>query len=414
MTTSRILVHRRDENLDDEVRAAVAGISNLNASLHFHSDLRSTINAATSYQPNLVVIELNESLDQVKTVVEETLAAVPTAIILGVYDATQITQHMDESALMLQALRIGVEDFIRRPIATPDFEQVLKNRLNPRRGGGTAPGKLACFISNKGGVGKSTCAINTAVGLATNHSNRVALIDCSLQMGVCAVQLNLQPEATLVDAWNERDRLDEQLLRQLMTEHESGLHVMCAPPSAIEAAEIDDGFLSRVLLMARRTYDYVIIDTFPMFDRTVMTILDLSDQAVIVVENVVPTLQTVRGFFDLLSEVNFPESRQRVLLNRFTTRGGSPGIRDVAKYLERQPDYVVPFNRNVVTAANTGTPVVMTSRRRAASAFKEVAQDIQSLEVRDGLPSEKKGELDGPSAQPEDYLGQDSVGSASS
>ena len=142
-----------DENLDDEVRAAVAGISNLNASLHFHSELRSTINAATSYQPNLVVIELNESLDQVKTVVEETLAAVPTATILGVYDATQITQHMDESALMLQALRIGVEDFIRRPIATP-CEQVLKNRLNPRRGG-YRTGQLACFISNKGGVGKT-------------------------------------------------------------------------------------------------------------------------------------------------------------------------------------------------------------------------------------------------------------------
>jgi len=380
MTTSRILVHRRDENLDDEVRAAVAGISNLNASLHFHSDLRSTINAATSYQPNLVVIELNESLDQVKTVVEETLAAVPTAIILGVYDATQITQHMDESALMLQALRIGVEDFIRRPIATPDFEQVLKNRLNPRRGGGTAPGKLACFISNKGGVGKSTCAINTAVGLATNHSNRVALIDCSLQMGVCAVQLNLQPEATLVDAWNERDRLDEQLLRQLMTEHESGLHVMCAPPSAIEAAEIDDAFLSRVLLMARRTYDYVIIDTFPMFDRTVMTILDLCDRSYIVVENVVPTLQMVKGFFTLLEEFSIPLEQQRIVLNRYSSKSGSPKTSDVSQYLGREADYIIPSDPGFMVAANTGEPFITKAGRwnRSALAMKQLAKDLTS------------------------------------
>ena len=143
-------------------------------------------------------------------------------------------------------------------------------------------------------------------------------------MGVCAVQLNLQPEATLVDAWNERDRLDEQLLRQLMTEHESGLHVMCAPPSAIEAAEIDDAFLSRVLLMARRTYDYVIIDTFPMFDRTVMTILDLCDQSYIVVENVVPTLQMVKGFFTLLEEFSIPLEQQRIVLNRYSSKSGSP------------------------------------------------------------------------------------------
>ncbi|MGC6445412.1 MAG: AAA family ATPase [Rubripirellula sp.] len=380
MTTSRILVHRRDENLDDEVRAAVAGITNLNASLHFHSDLRSTINAATSYQPNLVVIELNESLDQVKTVVEETLAAVPTAIILGVYDATQITQHMDESALMLQALRIGVEDFIRRPIATPDFEQVLKNRLNPRRGRGTAPGKLACFISNKGGVGKSTCAVNTAVGLAINHSNRVALIDCSLQMGVCAVQLNLQPEATLVDAWNERDRLDEQLLRQLMTEHESGLHVMCAPPSAIEAAEIDDAFLSRVLLMARRTYDYVIIDTFPMFDRTVMTILDLCDQSYIVVENVVPTLQTVKGFFTLLEEFSIPLEQQRIVLNRYSSKSGSPKSSDVSQYLGREADYIIPSDHGFIAAANTGEPFITKAGRwnRSALALKQLAKDLTS------------------------------------
>lgn len=380
MTTSRILVYRQDENLDDEVRAAVAGISNLNASLHFHSDLRSTINAATSYQPNLVVIELNESLDQVKTVVEETLAAVPTATILGVYDATQITQHMDESALMLQALRIGVEDFIRRPIATPDFEQVLKNRLNPRRGVGSAPGKLACFISNKGGVGKSTCAINTAVGLATNHSNRVALIDCSLQMGVCAVQLNLQPEATLVDAWNERDRLDEQLLRQLMTEHESGLHVMSAPPSAIEAAEIDDAFLSRVLLMARRTYDYVIIDTFPMFDRTVMTILDLCDRSYIVVENVVPTLQMVKGFFTLLEEFSIPLEQQRIVLNRYSSKSGSPRSSDVSQYLGREADYIIPSDPGFIAAANTGEPYITKAGRwnRSALALKQLAKDLTS------------------------------------
>ena len=113
-----------------------------------------------------------------------------------------------------------------------------------------------------------------------------------------------------------------------------------------------------------------------------MTILDLSDQAVIVVENVVPTLQTVRGFFDLLGEVNFPTSRQRVLMNRFSTRSGSPGVGDVSQYLGRKPDYVVPFDRGVILAANTGIPVVMSGRRcKAKTAFRNLAKNLENQET---------------------------------
>ena len=190
---------------------------------------------------------------------------------------------------------------------------------------------------------------------------------------------------TVVDAWQQRERLDEQLLAQLMTVHESGLHLLAAPLNAIDAAEIDDAFISRILLLSRRTYDYVIIDTFPLFDRTVMAILDLSDQAVIVVENVVPTLQTVRGFFDLLEEVDFPAARQRVLLNRYSTRAGSPTTQEVSRYLGREADYVIPYDRKVILAANTGKPFITgsisTRWNKAASAIREIVDDIEATGV---------------------------------
>ena len=300
MTSPHILVYRTDEALDDELRAAVASSAEVQPVLHFQSDLRSTIGAAKDFQPSIVILEIGDDFETLKALVDESMAAAPDAAIVGVYDVNRLPPSQSESATMMRALRLGVEDFLRRPIAGSDLRQVLQRKLSPRRKKSFASGKLISFISNKGGVGKSTAAVNVAVDLASTHPDRVALIDGSLQMGVCATQLNLRPEATLVDAWQQRERLDEELLSQLMSVHESGLHLLAAPSNAIEAADIDDSFLSRVLLMARRSYDYVIIDTFPLFDRTVMAILDLCDQAVIVVENVVPTLQTVRGFFDLL------------------------------------------------------------------------------------------------------------------
>lgn len=380
MTNPQILVHRTDSSLDDELRSAVDTTGQIRPVFHFCSELRKTIAAARDYQPSIVILEISDDFETLRAVVDETIAAVPEATIVGVYKVDRLPQSMSESGTMMRALRLGMEDFLRRPVAGSDLSQVLARRITPRRKQRTATGKVVSFISNKGGVGKSTASVNVAVELAIRCPDRVALIDGSLQMGVCATQLDMQAETTLVDAWRQRERLDEQLLSQMMSVHESGLHLLAAPSSAIDAAEIDDAFLSRILLLARRTYDYVIVDTFPLFDRTIMAILDLSDHAIIVVENVVPTLQTVRGFFELLDEVDFPSSRQRVLLNRYSTRAGGPSTQEVSRYLGREADYVIPYDRSVVLAANTGRPFVMGARRwsKAIKAVRAIADDIQS------------------------------------
>ena len=109
-------------------------------------------------------------------------------------------------------------------------------------------------------------------------------------MGGCAAMLDLSPTLTLTDAAGERDRLDDLLIRQLATPHCSGLHLLAAPADAVEGAEVDDDLISRVLTLSRRAYDYVVVDTFPIFDSVVMSVVDSSDLAYIVLENVVPTL----------------------------------------------------------------------------------------------------------------------------
>lgn len=405
MSSPHLLIHRIDETLDDEIRAASSSVAGPAPVLHFESELRSTINAAKDFQPSIVMLEIGDDFESLRALVDESIAVAPDATMVGIYDVNRLPASHSESATMMRALRLGVEDFLRRPIAGSDFAQVLQRRFSPRRKQSLQSGQLISFISNKGGVGKSTAAVNVAVELASMHPGRVALIDGSLQMGVCATQLNLRPATTLVDAWQQRDRLDQELLSQLMTVHDSGLHLLAAPNSAIDAAEIDDSFLSRVLLMARRTYDFVIIDTFPLFDRTIMAILDLCDQAVVVVENVVPTLQTVRGFFDLLDEVDFPENRQRVLLNRYSTRAGGPSVADVASYLGREPDYVIPFDRKVILAANTGKPFVSSALgwNKAARAIRSIADDLShrtTPQKSHAMPNRHSHPVSNPVAEP--------------
>ena len=387
MSRPQILVHRTDQEIDFEFDQILAELSGVVPVFHYRDELKDTINSAAAFQPSLLMVQLDEDLEAAKTTIEECIAVAPDITVVGICQMEGVSGG--GSNMMLNALQIGVEDFIRRPISNTDLRELLSRRLDNRREKKASHGTLVSFVSNKGGVGKSTCAVNAAVELAQRHPEKVLLVDGSLQMGVCAAHLNLEPHATIADAWNQRDRLDDQLFRELTTVHQSGLHLMAAPESAVEAAEIDDEFVARILLLARRTYDYVIIDTFPLFDRTIMAILDLSDSAYIVAENVVPTLKTVRGFFQLLEDVGFDEQKRRFVLNRFSSYAGSPSLAEVERYVGQNIDHVIPWDKKFVLAANVGQPL-LSSKFRWNKSFKALNQIVESIES-DAQKSESTG-----------------------
>ncbi|WP_182865118.1 AAA family ATPase [Rhodopirellula sp. JC639] len=376
-----ILIYRKDVLVDDELEKAFESVSSIKPIVNYRNEVHQVIETARAYQPAIVMLEIGPEMSSLQVLIDELGACSPHSAIVGLLQTDRVNAVGSESGLMIQALRLGVEDFIRRPISSRDLQQLLTRRLSPRRSDPAKIGLTVSFLSNKGGVGKSTAAVNVAAELARRHPGRVLLVDGSLQMGVCATQLNVQPKATLVDAWEQRDRLDERLLHELTTSHDSGLQLLAAPANAMEAAEIDDAMISRILLLARRRYDFVLVDTFPLFDRINMAILDMSDEAYVVLENVVPTMQIVRGFFDLLDEVDFPVDRQRVVLNRFSKTGGSPSRHDVERYLGRTVDHVVPYDKRIVQSANIGHPFVMSPNRfsKSARAIREMAGAIEQL-----------------------------------
>ena len=74
--------------------------------------------------------------------------------------------------------------------------------------------------------------------------------------------------------------------------------------------------LARAISIARRTYKWVIIDTFPMLDEVAMAALDLCDRVYVVTSGSVPTVRGVGGYLDLLTRVGVPADRIRILWNR--------------------------------------------------------------------------------------------------
>src|SRR5580658_3804908 len=272
----QILIVGTDPQVASECEAALGsqaeGLVLLRA-----TDARQAVELARSRRPQLAILEMGSDLSRLKAVVTDIAAVSPETLVAAAFRPELFGHDVSESALLIEALRCGVRDFLRRPISAVDLGQLVERF---RRQGPSGPahwGKVVAFISNKGGVGKSTLAVNTALGLALRRPDRVLLIDTSLQMGVCAAMLDLSPTLSLTDAARERDRLDDLLIRQLATPHSSGLHLLAAPADAVEGAEVNDDLISRVLTLSRRAYDYVVVDTFPIFDSVVMSVVDSSD-----------------------------------------------------------------------------------------------------------------------------------------
>jgi pilus assembly protein CpaE len=367
------------------------------------------LDIARDRQPQVVIAEVESDQRKLGAFSKDLHRLVPGLITVGAYDLSGVDDGQSEGALILALLRAHVRDFLRRPISPVEFREVLDRLFSQPLRGPIRSGRVVSFISNKGGVGKSTLSVNVACALAARHPGQVLLVDASLQLGICAFMLDLEPAATILDAARERERLDETMLRGLTIGHESGLRLLAAPADAMEATEISDEALSRVLNVARRTFQYVLVDTFPLLDSAVMTALDMSDLVFLVLHGMAPTVAGVARLLPVLEDLGFARARQRIVLNRNHWRFlGSVTTGDIEARLERPIDYVIPYARQAMTAMNSGRPYILHAGwwSRFRRAVERIADAVDRVEVtsparfdatigrRDGFGTDRRSGFD--------------------
>ena len=358
--TLHILLVSEDHALVSEVDAALETLPGVRAVTVHASTLREGFEIARTRQPDVVIFQMDDDIEKVRVLTQEKAEIAPGARVVAAYRRDAFPDPDVESGLIIQALRAQVLDFLRMPISAQELRQLLERLFREKRRRSRATGLITTFFSHKGGVGKSTLAVNTACLLARKHPDRVLLVDASLQLGVCAAMLDLQPEHTVRDAVAEIDRLDETLLQRLTARHPSGLHLLAAPPTLEGATEIDDQSLARILALARRSYDRVIVDTFPLLDAVVLGALDLSDAGVIVTSPAVPVVTATAHLLETLVGVGIDRDRLALVLNQpHPSYPGQVGAADVSARTGFDVRAVVPFDRRVPASQSTGQPTVL-------------------------------------------------------
>lgn len=382
-----LLVIAEDEGLFREIEDALRPITEVSFIVHRALGYSRGGDEARHRQPDIVCVEMPRDVDRIRTIAGEIHAGAPHALLLGIIEEAAFESSEAEADYLLRALRSQVRDFLRRPVSTAEFTEQLKRHRTGFEGGQARAGTVACFTSNKGGVGKSTLAVNSAVLLARRRPERTLLVDASLQFGVCDALLDLDPQSTIADAAQEIGRLDPTLLRELAAKHASGVHLLAAPRNPLQSAEVTDETLSGILSVARLAYDYVVVDTFPVLDAHTIAVLDRSDRCFVTFNPSLPVIVGAERYLAVLDKLGVARDQQRLVLNNCHPRHlAALKPTEVATRLDRAIDHVIPFSKSLLVAANTGEPEMLNSRGRfgfglgLGRAFKRLADDVAGNE----------------------------------
>ena len=165
--TFRVLIVGGDPTLEAEFRSATANVPDMHFVLQYVDSHRGALEAARGRQPNFVLIGLDGDTDEVAALSKDLHGVAPDVAVAAAFKRDQLDQGESGSTTVIELLRAQVEDFIRRPLSATEVRAVL-DRLFTRVAPTETPqqGRVLTFLSNKGGVGKSTLSVNVAVALA--------------------------------------------------------------------------------------------------------------------------------------------------------------------------------------------------------------------------------------------------------
>jgi pilus assembly protein CpaE len=241
-------------------------------------------------------------------------------------------------------------------------------------------GHVVSVFAPKGGVGKTTVAVNMAVALRQQTRSEVLLVDADVGVGNVTAVIDVPYRMGLADlADSAPDEWGDAAFEQIVSVHaESGVRVLTWGANPAESERISVDLLLAALRWARNHHSHVIVDTHPGYDDRTMAMLAVANEIFLVITPEVGSIRNSSQFLELARELGLANG-VRVVVNR-----ANHGIKlaDLESTLGMSVAATVVSNGpKAVVASNEGHPIVTKyPREKIANDLHGVARLISNPE----------------------------------
>lgn len=243
--------------------------------------------------------------------------------------------------------------------------------------------KIIVIISGKGGVGKTTSAIN--LGAAINHFGKdVIVIDGNLSTPNVGIHLG-SPEVpiTLNQVISEKADLFEAIY-----EHESGLKIIPSSLSIKELKRTKPERLKKFKKEFAKLAEYIIVDSAAGLGNEAISAIEIADELIIITNPEMPAITDALKTIKIAEEMKIPVMGTivtRVKKNDFEMQ---PEI--VREMLEVPILGMIPEDSSMQKSLGQKDAIMHTHpKSKSSRAYKEIASKITGIEYDSKKDREK-------------------------
>ena len=264
----------------------------------------------------------------------------------------------------------GARAVVQKPIQSTELLQTLSALTSGRAG--QAPmsqdelnfGHMVTLVGSRGGVGRTTIAVNLAINLHRETGQSVALVDGDFLSPGVDVMLNVLGNRTMSELLDRSAAIDPDLVSGVMNHHASGIDVLLAPGHGEANGNAGTARIERLAMILKHLYAWTVIDLGQPFGEAANAFSDGSDVVLLVLPPEMVSVRNARPILEQMRGRGYAKAKIWGVLNRSTVRHSIP-VADIESRLVEIRHAIPDEPALALASINRGVPVSIRHKRSA-------------------------------------------------